>query len=311
MHVRTRRIAITLLAVGSLAVAACGDDDGDDTDPDTTDEPQDTGEDSTDTTVATDDTGDSSDIDTSPDDGVQLLASGSADTIELPVAYEVGKTASSVIHMDLNIDAEAVGEVGATVEIGLTQTVAEASPEKTTIEMAIDSVDVLDAPPGLEDQMEDQFDELIGETLVLRYDANGKKVGETELKSGRELSDDLVSSFDSSTQVVVPTEPVGVGAEWTAVVPTESNGVQMDVETTYELTELTADGYVITLSQNTPIDTEFEGSSATGTIVGSGEIRGSRTNALLQELTYDQDAEMSISGSGDMTMNIAIEMTSE
>jgi hypothetical protein len=298
MNPRTNRcIAAGAIAAGALVVAACGGD-GD--------------------VVSTDDTEqEPSDVDTSPDDGIALLAAGTGETIQLPVSYEVGQRSTSTIGMNLDLAVDAEGQnvdTAIAFEMETTQEVVAASDQSTTIETTVDSVDVTDAPAEARASMESLFEGLVGKVLIAEYDDSGNLVGELTPKDGGSVPPELAQSLEQmNSQIKYPTEPVGVDAEWEGTTTVESNGIDMEVATTFRLTEITDDEYVVTVDQDAPIDESIDGLDLEGTLTGSGEARISRTNPASIDMEYAQDADFDISGdgqSGTMTMNMELSMQS-
>jgi hypothetical protein len=167
----------------------------------------------------------------------------------------------------------------------------------------IREIEVVDAPDGAEEAMRQEFEDVLGKTLVTEYDENGQQVGETTLKDGGELPDSMKESVNANSQAVFPTEEVGIGSRWSQVLTTSSKGFEFDITTVYELKEVTDDEFVIAMSQDVPIDESVDGQDV------SGEVRVDRANPLLLTADYTSDVSMAADGV-DIEVGIDVKATS-
>jgi len=296
-----RRVRLCVLAItATLAFAACGDDEGGD---DTT-EP--TGTESAGTESAgTESTGsEGGDADQTPDDDIALLAGGQQQKYRLAPVYEEGQEATST--MDLTVSLNGAGQdISIGLQLVLDQVVASQSEGSSTVESVIREIEVVDAPEGAEEAMDQEFEDVLGKTLVTEYDENGQQVGETTLKDGGELPDSMKESVNANSQAVFPTEEIGIGSRWSQVLTSESEGFELDITTVYELKEVTDDEFVIAMSQDVPIDESVDGQDVSGDFTGTGEVRVSRTNPLLLTADYTSDVSMETEG---VDIEVAIDL---
>lgn len=284
---RRRRNLGAVVLVGTLALAACGDDDASEG-PSESNAP---GPD-----------------DKTPDDGIALLTGGEQDKFVLAPQYEQGQESRNEITLGLDVSAG-----GQDVSVGMTmvldQRVTEQTEESTTVEATLQNVEVTDAPAGGEEQIKSEMDAIVGETFVSKYDENGQPIGEVELKGGGALPEQMEQGLNANSQAAFPTEEVGVRSTWSQVISSENQGFKLELTTVYELTEVTDDEFVITMTQDTPIDQEVQGQDVSGELTGSGELRISRANPLLVQADYGSDTSAEADGQS-LDLHIDLDMSS-
>lgn len=247
---------------------------------------------------------------------ISVLGAGEGETIELPVAYEAGQTASSSATFDTSIDISGGGTdetVSFAFRLDLTATVAEVDEDGgAVVNSTIDGAEWIEQPDGLED---DLVANLVGLTYAETYDASGATESR-ELVDDEGLSEDQRQAADEflgqseSVAFAFPDDPVAVGATWTSEATVNSNGVEIPATYQYELVALDDESFTIELTYDSPVDTEVDGTDVSGRINGSGTITGAVDNPL--ELAYEfvQDASISAQQGGqsvDMQMSVTID----
>ncbi len=224
---------------------------------------------------------------------VELLDAGTGDLVDLPAPYKRGQSAENTFSTTQKIGGGGI-DVDVTVDFAATSEVASVDGGQATVEQTIDSFVIDSGEAAAASPQLYQLSELEGAVLATTYDENGMQVGPVERSDGGPLPAEFEDFQGSGSQRVFPDEPVGVGARWVAVKELATDGGPTIVtETTYELTELTKDGYVIEVSGETPIHEEIDDVEFSGELTESGEIRGDRSNPLVADVSYESDLEAS------------------
>lgn len=245
--------------------------------------------------------------DTSANDGVLLLNAGSSNRLILPVAYEVGDTATTAITIDFGIEVDELSERGGIV-LEMTQTVTEVHDERATVEIVVDDARTTGNVAG-DPEIERQLDELIGVPLVSDVSAGGTLAGEIRRVDGGEVPEFFAEQMAQvETAVDFPTEPVGVGAVWTSTSTIESNGITVEADTRYDLIAVTADEYVVEITQLIPVDERVDGQRIEGLIDATGRMTIDRDNPLDTDLSYDQSSVFEADG---LEFSVELTMTME
>ena len=224
------------------------------------------------------------------------------DTIELPLPYEVGQEASFVGTFTTAVDATVSGDsqtFALTMALGYDSTVTEVGDDgSAVVRSTFTSAEVLE---GADDIDTSSIDDLVGVSYEEDYDADGT-VTDRRVVDEESLTDEQVAAAEdfltqeATTAVVFPDHPVAVGDTWTDETTIESQGVSIPATYTYELVDLSEQGYTISLSYDAAIDAEVAGSDVTGSVSGKGTIEGSRSNSLAMSVTVDQDVDMEFDG---------------
>lgn len=243
--------------------------------------------------------------DTSANDGVLLLNAGAQDRLSLPVAFEVGDTATTTIAFELTIGFDGRSDGGG-MEFEMTQTVTDVFADGATVELVVGDVRLtgnIAGDPGLERELE----EIVDVALVSDITPGGTLTGEITRLDGGEVPAFFAEQMAQvETNVDFPTEPVGVGAVWTSTTEIESNGITIEAETRYDLIELTGDAYVVEITQVVPIDERIDGERLEGVLEGEGRLTVDRGNPLDADMIYDQSSELEADG---MTFTIELDVT--
>lgn len=111
--------------------------------------------------------------------------------------------------------------------------------------------------PGMADAMNDALGSMAGTKMIMRMTDRGE-VKSTELKLAdgadpamEQMSGQLRQSM-SQSMVMLPEEPVGVGAEWSVELPLEAMGMKSTTISTFKLTKVDAEGFeaAVTMEQS-------------------------------------------------------------
>ena len=247
---------------------------------------------------------------------VSVFDAGEGATIELPVPYEVGQSASMSATFDASIDVSGGGideTVAFAFRLDLTATVAEVTDDGgSVVNSTIDGAEWIEQPEGIAD---DLIGDLVGLTYAETYDASGSPqsrelINDEGLSAEeRQAAEELITQSES-VAFGFPAEPVAVGATWTSEATVNSNGVEIPATYQYELVRLDDESFTIEVTYDSPVDTEVGGADVSGRISGSGTITGATDNPL--ELAYEfvQDATISAQQDGqaiDMQMSITFD----
>jgi hypothetical protein len=284
-----RRAPLGALALLSLALVACGDDD---------------------------------DGATVTPGEVELTDPG-AETgrIRLPGTAEVGQRATTSVMVTTDLDFSGpIDQAGSvTVRLDVASQVIEVDAEGGyVVEAELVDGAAIDEPEGADLSA---VRELIGVRYQQAFHADGaagdpepvdeEQLSATQRSAFEELGDDL-----QTTSFAFPDEPVGEGATWTASSTIASEGFEVEVPYEYELVSVDGDEYEITIRYGADIDerVEFSGEQAdiTGTVSGSGRLSGTVANPLVQQASIEQDLDVDIEVDGEtleMVVGIQVEMS--
>jgi len=253
--------------------------------------------------------GDDDDADVSLGE-VELLESGSAELVDLPAPYDRSQSVVNTFSVAQQIGGGGVN-VTVNVDLAATSEVASVDGGQATVEQTIDSFVVDTGETDATSPELAQLKDLEGVVLATTYDENGVQAGPIERVDGGSLPAGFEEFQSPGSQPVFPNEPVGIGARWVAANELAAEGGPTIVTaTTYELTELTEDEYVIEISGETPIDEEFDDVEFTGELTESGEIRGDLSNPLVADVSYESDLEASANGQA-LTTSVSAEGSSK
>lgn len=259
-------MAIGVVAV--LALAGCGDDEG---------EPEDRPGAAPSSTPA----GSSSPSSDGATPEITVLDSGAAPRRVLELDVEEGHVETSAMRMTTSTSADIMSTPAVEVPMVMpfTTKVVDVTGDRTTIESIYQAVKI---PPGsgLDSASRQQILKSVavleGTTVRVVYDRSARTVSsEVEYghKAGSQVAKRLLDDFASQAgnmSVLFPEQEVGIGARWKADSALTIGGITSDVSTTYELTGLTADGYTV--------DVTARQVPRPGTVAG-GEVIGGSTKA--------------------------------
>ncbi len=235
------------------------------------------------------------------DSGVVVESSvDQSNAIMLPPAAVVGQSAVSVTTFELSITATGV-QVDLAIRLDMTSEVTELTAEGGYVAVTtIDKVELTQVPPGI-DVSTLGYDALTGVQFQQTVDATGKTLS-TELLNVESLTDATRASAEGftgnlqSAQFVYPSEPVGLGAKWTAELEVATEGFAVPATYTYEITDIADGRYTIAVAYDSTFDTTIEGQAATGTLTGLGTVVGSVDNPLAISVTLGQTIDATSGG---------------
>lgn len=263
-----RTTALAAAAVTVLALAGCSSDDGE---PKQGSRPVGDGSAaaSSDAGDPTTDAGDrSTSMPTTSD--VEVLDSGSGSRRVLEVEVEDGHVERTTASMRLTMDY-GTGKVTLPLTMPFTTTVTGVEGDGFTADVVYGraSVERGSLPEGTEPMVAQAMDLIEGTTAHVSYGRDGI-LRSSELELGADAPDlvarvlDNLASQSFAVAVPYPDEEVGVGARWRAETTMQIGGVEAVVTSTYELTELSDDGYVVKV--------DAEQTADPGPAVGGGTI---------------------------------------
>ena len=163
------------------------------------------------------------------------------------------------------------------------------------------------------------FEGIVGVRYRQSFGADGT-AGEIELVNEDELTPEQIAAFEqfgssinSAAALAFPGEPVGEGAQWVSTTEIASQGIEVEVDYEYELVELDGSDYVLDITYEEELDTEIDQGGQTGeltgTVNGTGSVRGSADNPLLTNTELNQGFDFSVEADGqtvDVQMNIEV-----
>ncbi|TWG95928.1 hypothetical protein L615_004600000230 [Nocardioides sp. J9] len=296
---RTARFAVA--AVAALALAGCSDD------PEPEQGSRPVGADGSPTASATATPGDDASAD-SPgpaDSGVELLDAGSEPRRVLELTVGQGHSERSSAQLRLTMDLGS-GKMTVPVAIPWTTTVTAADGTTVTADVVYGkpTLGPGDVPRGAEAVAGPALDLVAGTTAHVVHGRDGVPRS-TDLDLGDDAPDlvarllDNIASQAFATSVPFPGEEVGTGARWRAETTVQVGGATMVVTSTYELTELTDDGYTV--------EVEVEQEATPGPAAGGGEIvestaSGSGTITGRPDRISPVDADTRLRGSSTVSI---------
>lgn len=262
---RARRApALAVATVAVLALAGCGADDA---------EPQQgsrpVGGDGTSTTTRTA-AADASSRSAPTTSDVEVLATGSGERRLLEVEVEDGHVERTTASLRLTMDY-GTGKVTLPITMPFTTTVTGVEDDGFTADVVYGRAGVErgSLPEGTEPMVAQAMDLIEGTTAHVSYGRNGI-LRSSELELGAEAPDlvarvlDNLASQSFAVAVPLPDDEVGVGARWRAETTMQIGGVEAVVTSTYRLTEVSDDGYVVAVTAEQTADP--------GPAVGGGTV---------------------------------------
>jgi DNA-binding CsgD family transcriptional regulator len=256
------RVLVALLAALALPIAGCGEDD---------------------------------EIDVAVGE-VELLEAGDGEMFELPGPYERGQFANNVFTIDQQVEGAGL-DIDVNVELQADSRVANVAGGEATVEQTIGSFTVDTGETPATSPELDALQDLEGAVLTTVYDEQGRQVGEIEFDGRGPLPPGFEEFQSGGADLFFPDEPVGAGARWVAGVESAAEaGPPITAEVTYELTEISDDGYTLEISGDTPFDEEVDGVEFSGDITQDGQVQGDPSNPLVVDMTYEVRLEAEADG---------------
>jgi hypothetical protein len=258
------------------------------------------------------------------DDGADVVvenAGDQANAISLPAPAQIGQSAQVTLTMDMDLGMEGSGmseNVGVGLAMTMTSEVIELTPDGGYVTLTtLDGVEVTDVPDGVSES-DMPCVGVTGLQLHQTFDASGNELStevadESQLGPEGDACIEQLDSTQSQAAVVYPDEPIGPGAQWSADIVTENQGISVPVTYVFTLADVTDDRYTIDVSLDSEFDYDDSGLSGSGTITGSGTTIGSVDNVLDVAGSFDMGMSMDASGGGQdlsMTVDIAIDIES-
>lgn len=304
---RSSSLAVAVVAV--LALSACSDADEPGADP----APGPTAGSSAGETVDASPSGPSGPSGPSDPSGqvqpaeVDLLDAGEALRRAVEFDVEEGHTETTTLELTTTTEVDFMSSPAFTVPmtIPFTTTVADVTDDEITVDVTYGAATVTGGglQKALLEQARTALGHLEGLTTRVVLDPSGAvrsrevEVGEDAPDLvGRILEDVVAQGF--ALTVPFPAEEIGVGARWRVASAISIGGTGATVESTYELTELTDDGYTVAVRSTqtaVPGDT-VAGKVVDGSSTATGSVRG-RVDLL-------SPVEATSSGEGDTTVEI-------
>ncbi|KRB73033.1 hypothetical protein ASE01_19855 [Nocardioides sp. Root190] len=214
---------------------------------------------------------------------VELLEAGTGTRRQLELEVDSGHVEKTSVEITMTTDIGGSGQLTIPVSMPFTTTVTGAESDRYTADVVYGkaSVDTSGLPAVARPMISQALDLIEGTTARVEYARNGI-LQSSELELGDDAPDlvarllDNIASQSFAVAVPLPEEEVGVGARWRAATELEVGGASTTVTSTYTLTELTDDGYTVTVvadQESAPGDTPagkvLGGSTrSTGTVTG-------------------------------------------
>lgn len=214
---------------------------------------------------------------------VELLDAGSGPRRLLELDVEKGHVERTTTSIEVTMD---VGPERMTLPLSMpfTTTVTDVGTDGFTADVVYGRASVAggDMPEGAEPVVDEAMALIEGTTAHVAYGRDGI-LRSSRLELGDAAPDlvarmlDNITSQSFAVAVPYPAEEVGVGARWRADTTLQIAGAESVVTSTYEIVELTADGYVLEVAAEQV--TEPGPALGGGTIVesvsnGSGTVTG-------------------------------------
>lgn len=241
-------------------------------------------------------------------------AAAAGDEIQLPIAYELGHTATQTGRFTTEMSGSMLGGQSITVdfEMAMTTEVVEVDEDGGgTLQITFDSTEVLDAPTGADFST---LDDLVGVSYSQEFDADGE-LGDVELIDEGALTDAQREAFDEfgaqaqAASVAFPEEAVAVGATWSEETEIESEGIEIPMTFEYELVALDAETYTLEMTASSDFSDEIQGTDVDGDVLATGTVIGRRDNPLAISVTQNQAITMDADGEG--SLELLIDLTLE
>ncbi len=244
---------------------------------------------------------------------VEVVDAGTGERRVLSLAPDDGATSSSTVSVTQQVvrdEAPAATLPPLTFPFGSTTEVADDGVVTLTRTYAEPTYDPAQASAADERDLQPVLAELAGATSTVVVRPDGTTV---ESSSGSESLQQVDAQLRDLVPVL-PTEPVGPGARWTATSVTEVDGAVVDQVATYTLTSLEGDAYVVEVSiEQTYRRGEVEGvevRSGRGTV--TARLEGSLGELLPDSATGDVATEISYVVQRQVTQvrtTVALELT--
>lgn len=201
---------------------------------------------------------------------VELVAGGTGPRQLLEVDVEEGHVERTAASLRLTMDY-GTGTITLPVAMPFTTTVTGVEADGFTADVVYGRASVArgSLPDGTGPMVDQALDLVEGTTAHVSYGRNGV-LRSSELDLGDDAPDLVARLLDNlaaqsfAVAVPYPDEEVGVGARWRASTTLQLGGVEATVTSTYELTRLTDDGHVVSVSA--------EQSAEPGPAVGGGKV---------------------------------------
>lgn len=282
-HRRTAAAALALLA--GLTLAGCSDD----AEPDKGSRPVDTAASATGSGTGSGAASDAASGTSSAAPAtseVELLSAGTGPRRVIELDVEDGHTEETTVELETTTEIGLPEPLTIPVTMPFSTTVTGSDDDGVTADVVYGkaSVDIAGLPAAAEPMLRQALALVEGTTARVDYARNGT-LRSSELELGAEAPDlvarllDNIASQGFALAVPFPDEEVGVGARWRVVTTTDVGGqiaTGTTVTSTYDLTELDASGYTVTVTsehETEPGDT-VAGKVLGGSSTASGTITG-------------------------------------
>lgn len=238
---------------------------------------------------------------------VELLEAGDAPRRVVELDVEEGHSESTTLELTTTTEVDFMSSPAFTVPmtIPFTTTVAEVTDDEITVDVTYGTATVTGG--GLQKELLEQARTALGylegvTTRVVHERSGVVRSREVAVGDdapdlvGRILEDVVAQGF--ALTVPFPAEEIGVGARWRVASGISIGGTGATVESTYELTALTDDGYTVAVRSTqtaVPGDT-VAGKVVDGSSTAAGTVRG-RVDLL-------SPVEATSSGKGDTTVEV-------
>ena len=258
----------------------------------------------------------------SPTGSITVLDAGDpSHTIVLPGIPELGTTGqhTQVSTATGSVVASGADDSSATIDVVTTITqegeITAADDGGFQLRRTVTSFDAVDNSVGASGDSyiaDEELGELVDVPLLADFDAHGalqSLVAAPDVTPTAEQEAAIDEALAGANTVGFPTEPVGVGARWQAIL--DNDGSQ--ITATYTLTALDGNDYTMEVAFKSSAEEFANGSLPTGftsiegTVTGTGEFQGrvgepfarSATTTLVVDLTFIGD---DIEVASDITM---------
>lgn len=223
------------------------------------------------------------------DDGPELTVTdtGSTPRHAMELAPTVGDSVALDMRMEMGVDAQVDGESAPTqsvpaMTIGMTLEVDDVREDEIELSFVYDRAEV----EGDDYTVQSMLESMVDSSGTLVTTRSGAFVdGDFQAAEGMDpaissMTDQLDQQL-AEMSIPLPTEPVGIGAEWEVATSLELNGVAFCNFYTYKLVEFDGDSYELeTETEQEPIGGTIQTAGASIEVVGgeghsSGRTRGS------------------------------------
>lgn len=199
---------------------------------------------------------------------LELLDPGTGDRQPLRLRLRAGDRQQVTLSMKANMQIGLGGsptpinsstEVRATSDVAIDRADANGNVAYTLRYSKVDIIPPPGTPPAAQQAINAAASQMQG--ISLRVTGNNRgQLSEVNVSANRPLEPGLQAMFSQLSESVrnssieFPVDPVGVGARWKVTMQVESNGLRIDQQATYEITELSPDRVVfaVTAEQTAP-----------------------------------------------------------